>query len=176
MKQVTFSYGELHGDRVYYIGEDDVKVVLSRLPENTWHRLRTVHFNDHSGGIRRAGYVTRGRREITICARPPRIRSLTKVARRQGVCPEYYGAIAGKPWPKLAVRRFLLYDVFLHELGHLQIVNEKTTSRLRFAREKVAQEFADSWRRQLWSRVFDHPDPVHNPPEPCELAVEREPG
>jgi hypothetical protein len=62
-------------------------------------------------------------------------------------------------------RRFLLYDVLLHELGHLQVVNEKTKSeRLRFAREKCAQEFADRWRRKLWSEHFDHLDPVHNAP------------
>jgi hypothetical protein len=33
-----------------------------------------------------------------------------------------------------------------------------------FAREKCAQEFADRWRRKLWSEHFDHPDPVHNAP------------
>ena len=52
-----------------------------------------------------------------------------------------------------------LYDVFLHELGHLQVVNERTKSeRLRFAREKCAQEFAERWLRKLWSEHLDHPD------------------
>jgi len=74
-------------------------------------------------------------------------------------------------WPQLAVRRFMLYDVFLHELGHLQRVNNKTSpARLQFAREKLAQEFALVWCKRLWSQPFPHPDPVHNPPKPEELA------
>lgn len=79
-------------------------------------------------------------------------------------CAEF-GARRGEQWPHIAVRRFLLYDVFLHELGHLQVIKEKTRSeRLRFGREKKAQEFADVWRRRLWSERFDHADPVHNGP------------
>jgi hypothetical protein len=33
--------------------------------------------------------------------------------------------------------------------------------RLRFAREKLAQQFADHWRSALWSKHFDRPDPIH---------------
>src|SRR5262249_4890838 len=52
-----------------------------------------------------------------------------------------------RKWPKLAIRRFLLYDVLLHEIGHLQVYDERRPSRrLRFYREKLAQEFADCWR------------------------------
>jgi hypothetical protein len=59
----------------------------------------------------------------------------------------------------------LLYDVFLHELGHLQVVdNEAATDRRRYAMEKKAQEFAVFWCDRLWSEQFDHPDPVHNRP------------
>jgi hypothetical protein len=59
----------------------------------------------------------------------------------------------------------MLYDTFLHELGHLQLINEKGRSeRLKFAREKCAEAFADEWRRRLWSAYYDHPDPVHNGP------------
>jgi hypothetical protein len=40
----------------------------------------------------------------------------------------------------------MLYSVFLHELGHLQLVNERPRSpRLRFAHEKLAREFAMEW-------------------------------
>jgi hypothetical protein len=65
----------------------------------------------------------------------------------------------------------MLYNVFLHELGHLQLVDEETRSiRLKFAREKLAQEFAMHWCSELWSKPFPHPDPVHNPPTPGELC------
>ncbi|MGP0063930.1 MAG: tetratricopeptide repeat protein [Isosphaeraceae bacterium] len=68
------------------------------------------------------------------------------------------------------MRRFLLYDVFLHELGHIQVVNLKAkTTRRRFAGETRAQEFAEDWCRELWSRPFDHPDPVHGPPSREEV-------
>jgi len=32
--------------RRHYVDEEDVKVVLSRLPEKLWTRLRKVHFKD----------------------------------------------------------------------------------------------------------------------------------
>jgi tetratricopeptide (TPR) repeat protein len=65
----------------------------------------------------------------------------------------------------------MLYDTFLHELGHIQLVNPKAKSkRLRYARERKAEEFANRWRKELWSHNFDHPDPVHNKPSSDELA------
>ena len=68
------------------------------------------------------------------------------------------------------MRRFLLYDTFLHELGHLQIVDPSAKRlRRRFASETLAQEFANRWQRTLWAEHFDHPDPVHNPPRSEEL-------
>jgi hypothetical protein len=162
MRKIQFSTTIPGGDRRHYLTEEDVMVVLSRLPEEIWRRLRAVHFNDRARGNRVLGYVNQGSREIAICALPPRL-SLSRVAPGQRC--EQFGAKRGEQWPPLAVRRFLLYDVLLHELGHLQVVNEKTKSeRLRFAREKCAQEFADRWRRKLWSEQFDHPDPVHNAP------------
>jgi hypothetical protein len=55
------------------------------------------------------------------------------------------------------------YDVVLHEIGRLRVINEKTRSaRLRFAREKLAERFADKWRRELWASYFDHQDPIHS--------------
>jgi hypothetical protein len=60
----------------------------------------------------------------------------------------------------------MLYDVFLHELGHLQLVRPQAKeARRRFAMETLAQEFCDYWHGVLWSQQFDHPDPIHNPPE-----------
>jgi hypothetical protein len=89
--------------------------------------------------------------------------------------PEAFGARRGRQWSPIAIRRFLLYDVFLHELGHLQVVDPGGSSdRVDFAREKLAEEFAIRWRKSLWSEPLDHPDPVHNPPSSQELeALER---
>jgi hypothetical protein len=65
----------------------------------------------------------------------------------------------------------MLYDVFLHELGHLQLIDKDARSvRRKFAHETRAQEFAVHWCNQLWSEAFSHPDPVHNPPTPDELT------
>lgn len=89
----------------------------------------------------------------------------------KGQTAEQFGAQRGHKWPHLAVRRFMLYDVFLHELGHLQVIDETTKSaRLKFAREKFAQEFAMEWCRRLGIAPFDHPDPVHNPPSREEFV------
>lgn len=73
----------------------------------------------------------------------------------------------------------MLYDVFLHELGHLQVVVPKARNpRRRFASETKAQQFADNWRKRLWSELCDHIDPIHNPPSQLELEMleyERQP-
>jgi hypothetical protein len=170
MPDVKFRVGRPGADRIHYVTAEDVRVVLSRLPTHLWSRLRAVHFNDRSRGARTLGYVNRGRREIAVCALPPRI-GLTRALRGAQTATEF-GAAAGRPWPALAVRRFLLYDVFLHELGHLQLVQpDRRSPRLRFAREKLAERFAVNWYHRLWAERFDHPDPVHNAPAPGELAA-----
>lgn len=171
MRRIKFTCHETHCDRKHYVNEEDVRVVLSRLPDETWERLRAVHFNDHGLGGRRCGYTDAGRREIALCALPPRV-SLTSLCLQDGRSPRVFGAVRGLPWPERAVRRFMLYDVFLHELGHLQIVDERAKSdRRKFARERRAQEFADFWRRLLWRDAFDHPDPAHNRPAEEELLT-----
>jgi len=170
---VKYSTTRPKGDRVHHVNEDDVRVVLSRLPYEAWHRLRAVHFNDRSRGARCLGYVNRGRREIALCALPPRL-SLTRfltLVKCDG-SPEEYGAVRGRQWPSMAIRRFLLYDVFLHELGHLQVISEEArTVRRKYAMETRAHEFAAHWRNHLWSQRFVHPDLAHNPPEADELAA-----
>ena len=105
-------------DRVHYVNETDIRTVLGRLPGELWHRLRVVHFNDRSRGGRIFGYVThRGRqRDHSECAFPPRM-TLGRALLR-GQRPEVYGALPGRKWPQLAVRRLMLYHVFLHEIGH----------------------------------------------------------
>lgn len=169
VNRITYSYtrpGEL---RRHYLNERDVQVLLDRLPVEVCSRLRAVHFNDRGCGVRRLGYVNRSRREIALCALPPNV-SLTRFSVRRS--PRRFGAIRGLQWPERAVRRFLLYDVFLHELGHLQIIDAKATSaRRRFAGETKAKEFADRWRAKLWSEDFERPDPIHNRPTEVELDL-----
>ena len=169
-REIRFSITKPHGDRIHWVTEEDVRVVLSRLPPETYRRLRAVHMNDMSRGARVLGYVTKGRREIALCALPPRVRLTAALDRGQS--PKTYGARRNAQWPPLAVRRFMLYDVFLHELGHLQLVDENRKSeRLRYAREAKAEEFAALWRGRFFKEDFDHPDPVHRGPSTEEFAA-----
>ncbi len=168
MKHVGFSVVPPKGDRVHYVNQADVEVVLNRLPVWLWHRLRGVHFNDRAFGNRRLGYVNRSRHDIALCALPPRV-SLNACCRYHRMSSAAFGAEFGHQWPIIAVRRFMLYDVLLHEIGHLQVFDAtRPSQRLRFNHEKRAQEFANHWRRRLWSNPFDHPDPAHNPPAATE--------
>ena len=76
-RRIKYSYtrpGEL---RKHYVDAHDVQTVLDRLPIKVRSRLRAVHFNDRSVGVRRLGYVNRGHREIALCALPPNV-SLTR--------------------------------------------------------------------------------------------------
>ena len=169
IEKIRFTFAKPHADRVYHITAEDIKVVLSRIPYEHWNTLKEIHFNDRSWGARWLGYVTTSRREISITALPPRI-SFTRFLVK-GQTPEEFGAVRGAQWPELAIRRFLLYDVFLHEVGHLQIIDVKSKSEAKkYAREGKAQEFAMYWYRKLWREPFDHPDSVHNKPTKQEIA------
>ncbi len=167
-RQIEIIVTPLGGDRVYHISPEDVRVVISRLPNEAYSRLKAVHFNDQNWGGRTLGYTNRDRREIVLCSLPPRM-SLTG-ALAKGQSPEMFGGRRGTQWPKLGIRRFLLYHVLLHEIGHLQIIGEKSNGGYhKWPREGKAQEFAMYWRQRLWSESFDHPDPVHNPPAKNEF-------
>ena len=167
-KEIKFTEKPPGGDRVYHISPDDVRVVLGRLPDAVYSRLKRVHFNDRSRGGRVFGYTNGRRREIALCSLPPRMSLRTALVKGQR--PEQFGALNGSQWPTLAIRRFLLYDVLLHEIGHLQVIDETVKDEYRkFAREAKAQEFGMYWCERLWARPFEHPDPVHNPPTKEEL-------
>ncbi len=168
-REIQFSSSPPGADRVYHVSDDDIRVVIARLPAEALGRLRRVHFNDMSRGGRVLGYVNKGRREIAMCALPPRM-SLARFLMK-GQSPRQFGARRGTQWTTVALRRFLLYDVFLHELGHLQLVDERAKSnRRQFAGETKAEEFAMYWCHRLWSQPCDHPDPAHRPPTEAELA------
>jgi hypothetical protein len=169
-REIKITVRPAKADRVYHISEEDVRVVLSRLPDEVLQRVKAIHFNDQSRGARTLGYTNRGRREIALCALPPRM-SLTRFLVK-GQTPEQFGARKGTQWPLLAIRRFLLYDVLLHEIGHLQIIDPTAKGAMRkFAREPKSQEFAMLWCKKLWSQHYDHPDPVHNKPTKEELKL-----
>jgi hypothetical protein len=117
------------------------------------------------------GVTTRGRRDIELSTRLPIRVSLGRYL-HGGQSAEEFGAPKQGQWPPWAVRRFLLYDVLLHEIGHLQVVDEKASRvQRKFASETRAQEFADEVRRTLYSEHFDHADPIHNAPTTAELAT-----
>lgn len=159
---------------VPFLSHADVQVVTERIPAQHRKRLRDVFISDRHVGVRRLGSVmTRGRRDIDLYAiLPPRVSFGAYLGKGQRGLQ--FGAPSRGQWPPWAIRRFLLYDVFLHELGHLQLVLPKSKNWDRkYASEKLAQDFADEWRARLWSDRFDHPDPVHNAPLKDELETIR---
>jgi hypothetical protein len=159
-------------DLVTYVTQDDVEVVIQRIPKEFRTRLRDVFISHRSRGVRWLGSVRiRGRRDIDLYAKlPPRL-SLGRFLHR-GHSAHMYAAPARGQWPPWAIRRYLLYQVFLHELGHLQLVDPATPNwKRKYAGQTRAQEFADEWRTTLWSSRCDHPDPIHNPPRPEEFSI-----
>jgi hypothetical protein len=149
--------------RVHHIGPEDVEVVLARLGPERTARLRSVTFLDAGKRVRELGFVQPGHRDISLCALPAAI-SLNGFL-LQGQSPERYGASWDHPWPREAIRRFLMYDVLLHEIAHMQIVKTKSGgNRRRFADEPMAHELAFGWCDALWRERFEHPDPAHNAP------------
>jgi hypothetical protein len=158
-------------DLVSYVSDRDIQMVVQRVPSEFRTRIRDV-FRRRSSDAKVLGAVsTMGRRDIDLAARLPIRVSLGRYL-HGGQSPEEFGAPKLGQWPPWAVRRFMLYDVLLHEIGHLQIV-EPMAKRVerKFASETRAQEFADEMRRTLYSARFDHPDPIHNAPSPGELAM-----
>jgi len=156
-------------NRIHHLSPDDLRVLLSRLPPEVYTRLQSVHLLDTGPRIRELGCVQPGHREIALVALPPCVNLNGFMF--PGQDPRAYGASWDSAWPAVAIRRFLLYDVFLHELGHMQIVEAKAGSaRRRFAGEVLAHEFALGWRDRLWSAPFPHPDPAHGAPPDLEPA------
>ena len=156
---------------VSYVKRSDIALVLARIPRRLRTRLRDVFTSNRSFGVRRLGSVLAGKRDIDLYSvLPPRV-SLRRFV-YPGEAAAEFGAPPRGQWPPWAVRRFMLYDVLLHELGHLQLVRPKGRGYGRkFASEPLAQRFANDWRRELYSEPFDHPDPVHNSPLADELAT-----
>lgn len=156
---------------VPYLSEFDIEVAVNRIPEEFRKRLRDITTWHRSNGVRTLGFVQRrGRRDINLCIMlPPRV-SLGRFLSKGQTALEF-GAPSRGQWPPWAVRRFMLYDVLLHELGHLQLVNPKSKNwNRKYASETLAQDFANKWRHKLFIEPFDHSDPIHNPPADEELS------
>lgn len=170
-KKIKITYKKPGADRIHYVSEEDVLIVLGRIPLPLWEGLREIHFNDQSDRGRVLGYTGNQRRrsfEISLCALPPRYSISELLLRKKS--PSIFGAKRGKQWPQIAIRRFILYDVLLHEIGHNQIIDPRAKSiRRKYAQERKSDDFAAFWRKKLWSSHFEHPDPVHNPPSQEEL-------
>ena len=157
---------------VSYVSPSDVNVVLSRIPQEFRTRVRDVFLSNKSFGVRILGSVRiRGRRDITLYSvLPPRVSLRWYLGKGRNAAE--FGAPRQGQWPPWAVRRFLLYDTLLHELGHLQLVRPKGRGwKRKFASESLADEFATTWRREIYATPFDHPDPVHNSPTDDELGM-----
>lgn len=99
MHKVKFSYSKPGADRRHYINEDDVSVLLERLPYELWQMLKAVYFNDRHGRDMFLAYVHQGRHEIAICALPPRV-SVNWV--RPSGDANLWGATRGAQWPTLS--------------------------------------------------------------------------
>lgn len=154
-----------------YVDMVDVNTVLERLDPTLLDRLGDVWLSASSRGGRRLGYVTtRGRRDVTLCSILPIRISMREIMRRGNRAAEF-GAPERGQWPPWAVRRLMLYQVLLHEIGHLQIVRASSRIKRRFAAEPLADEFAADLRGALYSTPFAHGDPVHNAPSDEELAM-----
>lgn len=158
-------------DLVAYINKREIDLVVERVPQEYRARLRDI-FRLRSSDAKILGSVsTRGRRDIDLTAALPIRVSLSRYL-HGGQAPGEFGAPKLGQWPPWAVRRFLLYDVLFHEIGHLQIVDPNASRVTRkFASETRAQEFADELRRTLYSEHFEHPDPIHNAPKAVELEL-----
>jgi hypothetical protein len=164
--------GKTEPDVVGYITHAELEIVKKRIPGEFRTRLRDIFIWCESYGVRTLGYVTRaGRRDVNLSAFLPYRVSLRQFLVK-GQSALEFGTAARGQWTPWAVRRFLLYDVFLHEIGHLQLIDDKkSNTKRKYASETLAQKFADELRRKLWSSYFEHPDPVHNRPQPDELSI-----
>lgn len=153
---------------VRFVNDDDICAVLRRLPAEPKSRLGRVRLRS-SAATRVLGYVTaRGRRDIVLaCRLPPR------VSLRQFMYGGHFAVDYGAPnrgqWPPWAVKRYLLFGVLLHELGHLQAVKPDVGQKRGFAGETKADEFALKWRDALWAKGCDERDPAYHAPSEGEI-------
>ncbi len=161
--RIDFVREPTDGHLRHFVEEADLRVVLSRLHASDWERLKRVVLRRQIGDDRRLGLATGPERtEVHLCALPHRLDLTPYLASDQEA--ESFGALAGRNWPASAVRRFMLYGVFLQELGHLQVLRpDAASSRHHYASAAHASAFARERREQLWSSPCGHADVAHRP-------------
>lgn len=133
------------------IREDDVKLVLERLPQETFSRFQVIHFSDPSRDLRWIGYINQEKAEIAISLLPPGVRRIRFVMR-----------VGGGPTSRRFARRTnarkrrdLLFDVLVDDIGHLQIMDEQAADGVRVrSYEPARRAHTDYWRLRLWSFNF----------------------
>ena len=115
---IEFVRDEISSHFRQYIEETEIEALLSHLPDATWQDLHRVRFkNGADTGGRLGDVATHPDSEIVIFAQAYRV-SLTPYLGRDET-PETYGAVDGSRWPVLAIKRFMLYNVLLAQLGRL---------------------------------------------------------
>ncbi|MEN0049701.1 MAG: hypothetical protein AAF806_21755 [Bacteroidota bacterium] len=164
---IIFHEKWVQNDLYRYLKKEDVLVLLNRLPLEEYEHLKSVTFKTCRGGNAYGRVYHKRSAGIIICDQSARTSIRVTEAKRGSL--EEFGALNNMKWPTLAIRRFMLYDVFLHELKHTQLLkNGKKRIVDKIPLEKQAEEYAEYWRGELYQQHFDHPDPVHNLPSEAE--------
>ena len=159
---IEFVRDEVSSHFRQYVEETEIEALLAQLPEETRRDLHRVRFkNGVDTGGRLGDIASDPDPEIVIYAQAYRV-SLTPYLGRDET-PETYGAVDGCRWPVLAIKRFVLYNVLLTQLGRLQVG----------ASGASGEQFAGHWRRELWSREPDDSDAVHRAPTEKEARLMR---
>ena len=162
-KEIIFHNLPISGDLYRYLTQEDVLVLLNRLPLAEYKHLKSVTFKTCAGADAYGLVFLKRIKGIVICDQSQRTSIRTNSAKRGRL--DEFGALPHIKWPTVAIRRYLLYGTFLHELRHTQIISPaKKITRDKIPLEKLAEEYADHWRGELYKESFDHPDPVHNLP------------
>lgn len=169
-QEIVFHENWVQSDLYRYLKKEDILVLLNRLPLEEYEHLKSVTFKTCRGRNVYGKVYHKRSAGIIICDQSARTSVRVKEAKRGSI--EEFGALNNIKWPTLAIRRFMLYDVFLHELKHTQLLrNSKKRIVDKIPLEKQAEEYAEYWRGELYQHHFDHPDPVHN--LPSEIEKER---
>jgi len=160
VRDVTFSFHPVGGDRRFYVDADDVRSVIARLPKRFQRALARVRFDDVGWETYKAGYSKSGSREIALCALPPRV-SLTRFL-PSSVSPHEFGAVRGSQWPALAVGRYQLYHVFPAMLIALEGRHGDGAAEMGTEARKL--------RHELWESASETLAPLHHAPGDDEQA------
>lgn len=158
MRDVTFSFHPVGGDRRFFVDEADVRAVIERLPKRFRRALARVRFDDVGWETYKAGYSKSGSREIALCALPPRV-SLTRFL-PNSVSPHEFGAVRGAQWPALAVGRYQLYHVFLAMLIALEGRHGDGAAEMGTEARKL--------RHELWEATPPELGALHHAPDEAE--------